>query len=120
LRQKAISALAAASAALLFTSAALACFISGSPDTVRADSSGRASFDAIIRWEHRKCVLDDDDVNVDAKGLKVVKQTGWQEDKRGTFKNHFDILLVDKTGSLRIWRECSKKGISEHTIKITR
>lgn len=120
MRQNVISALAAASAALLFTSAALACFISASPETVRADANGRASFDAIIRWEHRKCVLDDDDVNIDTKGLKVLKQTGWQEEKRGQFKNHFDIQLTDKTGSLRVWRECSKKGISEHTITITR
>jgi hypothetical protein len=118
--QKLISVLAAASAALLFTSAALACFITFEPEAVRADASGRASFDAVIRWEHRKCVLDDDDVNVDAKGLKVLKQSGWQEVKRGLFKNHFDIQLVDKAGSLRIWRECSKKGISEHTIKIAR
>jgi hypothetical protein len=119
-RQRLISALGAASAALLFTSAALACFISAEPTTVRADANGRASFDAIIRWEHRKCVLDDDDVNIDTKGLKVLKQTGWQETKRGYFKNHFDIQLVDKAGSLRIWRECSKKGISELSIKIAR
>jgi hypothetical protein len=119
-RQKAISALAAAAAVMLFTSVALACFISVSPDSVRADASGRASFDAIIQWEHRKCVLDDDDVNIDVKGLKILKQTGWQEEKRGHFKNHFDVQLLDKTGTLRVWRECSKKGISEHTITVTR
>ena len=118
--RRVITFLSVAIASLLFTSVALACFITFEPDTVRADSRGHASFDGIIRWEHRKCVLDDDDINIDTKGLRIVKQSGWQQVKRGLFKNHFEVQLTSKTGELRIWRECSKKGISEHTIKITR
>jgi hypothetical protein len=107
-------------AILLFTSIAMACFINFEPATVRADASGRASFAAIIKWEHRKCVIDDDDVNIDTKGLKILKQTGWNQFKRGHFKNEFVVQLTAKDGALRVWRECSKKGISEATIKITR
>ncbi len=110
----------AAAAVTLFTSVALACFITFEPENVRADSEGRASFKAVIRWEHRRCVLDDDDVNIDTKGLKILRQTGWEQVKRGTFENEFQVQLTAKEGSLRVWRECSKKGISEGTIRITR
>lgn len=117
---RAIAFLGASASVLLFTSLALACFITFEPETVRADAGGHATFDALIRWEHRRCVLDDDDVNVDVQGLKVLKQSGWEQVKRGLFKNEFEVQLTAKEGSLRIWRECSKKGISENTIKITR
>lgn len=120
MRTKVISMLGSAAAVFLFTSVALACFITFEPDTVQANADGRASFDAVIRWEHRRCVLDDDDVNIDTNGLKILNQSGWQQVKRGLFKNHFDVQLTSKEGSLRVWRECSKKGISEHTIHITR
>ena len=109
-----------ASAVMLFASIALACFITFEPETVRADADGRARFTGVIRWEHRKCVLDDDDVNIDTKGLKVLKQSGWEQVKRDTFENEFEVQLTAKEGSLRIWRECSKKGISEATIRVTR
>jgi hypothetical protein len=120
MRRRAITFLSVMTTVFLFTSVALACFITFEPDTVQADGDGRASFDGVIRWEHRKCVLDDDDVNLDTKGLKILSQTGWKQVKRGLFKNHFEVELTSKVGELRIWRECSKKGISEHTIKITR
>jgi hypothetical protein len=117
---RAIAFLGSIAVILLFTSIAMACFINFEPATVRADANGQASFAAIIRWEHRKCVLDDDDVNIDTKGLKILKQTGWNQVKRGYFKNDFVVQLTAKDGSLRVWRECSKKGISEATIKVTR
>ena len=120
MRKRAISFLTVMPLVLLFSSIALACFITFEPESVHADSSGRAAFDAVIRWEHRRCVLDDDDVNLDAKGLKIVSQSGWEQVRRDTFKNHIVVQLVNKEGSLRIWRECSKKGISEHTIHISR
>ncbi len=120
MRKQAISILGTASAVFLFSSVALACFITFEPETVRAGSNGRADFDAVIRWEHRKCVLDDDDVNVDTKGVKILSQSGWKRVKRSLYKNHFKVQLTAPVGSLRIWRDCSKKGISEHTVKIVR
>ena len=118
--RKLIALSGVAAAVLLFTSVALACFISFEPTSATADSSGRASFKAIIRWEHRRCVLDDDDINIDLHGLKILKQSGWDQTKRGYFVNDFQVQLTDKQGSLRVWRECSKKGISEATIRVTR
>ncbi len=115
-----IAFLTSASMILLFSSVALACFITFDPETVQANSAGRAEFDAVIRWEHRKCVLDDDDVNLDATGLKVLSQTGWEQVKRGLFKNHIAVELTSNEGTLRVWRDCSKKGISEQTIRVTR
>jgi hypothetical protein len=120
LKPKHIAGLTSGWAILLASSIALACFISFEPESVRAGADGRAEFDAVIRWEHRKCVLDDDDVNLDAKGLKVVSQTGWEQVKRGYFTNHIVVQLTAKEGSLRVWRDCSKKGISEHSIRVVR
>jgi hypothetical protein len=115
-----MAVLTVAPVVLLFSSLALACLIDFEPATVRVDGDGRASFDALIHWEHRRCVLDDDDVNIDAKGVKVLRQSGWQKVKRGLYKNRLDIQLTAQEGSLRIWRECSKKGISDKAIRVIR
>jgi hypothetical protein len=96
-----------------------ACEITFEPtDKVKAVNKV-AKFTAVVKWEHKKCVLADDDINIDYKGVKKLKESGWKKEKPGLFKNEIEVELTDKEGEVRVWRECSKKGLSEGKIKIT-
>lgn len=87
-------------------------------DKVKAEGK-KAKIVAVVKWEHKKCVLADDDINIDYKGVKKVKESGWKKEKPGLFKNEIEVELTEKEGEVRVWRECSKKGLSEGKIKIT-
>jgi len=86
---------------------------------VIVDTSGVAEVTAIVKWEHRRCVLDEDDINVDYKGVVEVSSTGWKKVKRGVYQNTLRVRLTgQEDGTIRVWRSCSRKGISEGTIRI--
>lgn len=102
---------------VLYTTAN-ACEITFEPKTVKVGADGKGTFTGIIKWEHRKCPLADDDVNIDEKGAKVLEQSGWKKVKRGLYKNEFKVQLTADKGTLRVWRECDKKGISEGTLEV--
>ena len=106
--------------AVFVSASALACEITFDPPEVKVDKDGKATVRAIVRWEHRRCVLEDDDINIDYNNVKLIKESGWRKIKRGLFENTLEIQLTGKEGSIRVWRECSKKGISEGIIKIKR
>lgn len=87
-------------------------------DKVKAEGK-KAKVTAVVKWEHKKCVLADDDINIDYKGVKKLKESGWKKEKPGLFKNEIEVELTEKDGEVRVWRECSKKGVSEGKIKVT-
>ncbi len=101
-----------------FASDALACHITFDPEEVQVGADGKGTVKAIVKWEHRKCVLDDDDVHVDANSVKIIKSTGFKKVRRGLFENVIEFQLEGEQGSIRVWRECSKKGLSEGIVKI--
>lgn len=104
--------------ALIVTKAASACEITFEEgDEVKADNK-KARITAVVKWEHRRCVLADDDINIDYNGVKKIKESGWRKERAGLFKNEIEVELIEKEGKVRVWRECSKKGISEGEIKI--
>ncbi|NOZ86352.1 MAG: hypothetical protein GXP49_08790 [Deltaproteobacteria bacterium] len=107
-------------AVLLTSWQASACHITFEPELAKAGPDGIASFTAVVKWEHRKCVLDDDDINVDAEGVEILEQSKWRKVKRGLFKSDFKVKLTGEKGKVRVWRECSKKGVSEGFIEITK
>lgn len=96
----------------------LACEITFEPSDVVVDKNGEATVKAVVKWEHRRCVLDDDDVNIDYENIKELSNTGWKKVKRGLFENTLKIKLTGDEGEIRVWRECSKKGVSEGILKI--
>jgi len=110
-----------------FVSDALACHITfektdskDKQETIKVGEDGTVVFNAVVKWEHRKCVLADDDVNIDYNGVEKIYAKGWKKIKRGLYKNEIKVKLIDKEGTVRIWRECSKKGLSEGIVKITK
>lgn len=86
-------------------------------DKVKAEGR-KAKITVVVKWEHRKCVLADDDINIDYNGVKKLKESGWRKERAGLFKNEIEVELMEKEGEVRVWRECSKKGISEGKVKI--
>lgn len=97
---------------------ALACHISFEPSDAKVDENGIAEVVAVLKWEHRRCVLEEDDIKVDYKGVEKISESGWKKEKKGLYKNTIKVKLTAEEGSIRVWRECSKKGISEATVKI--
>ncbi len=87
-------------------------------EKVKAEDK-KAKITAVVKWEHKKCVLADDDINIDYKGVKKLKEGGWKKEKPGLFKNEIEVELTAKEGEIRVWRECSKKGVSEGKIKVS-
>jgi hypothetical protein len=99
----------------------LACGVDFEPNPVKVGKDNTAMVKVIIKWEHRRCELDDDDVLLDLKGVKVLGQTGWKRIRHGLYYNTMKVELTHQTkGTLRVWRECSKKGISEGTVEVIR
>ena len=96
--------------------------VSGKADTsgIAADTSGVVELTATVKWEHRRCVLDEDDISVDYKGMVELSNTGWTQVKRGLYANTFKVRLTELDGVMRVWRDCSKKGVSEGMVQLYR
>jgi hypothetical protein len=120
-RRQALSLLAA-TGALLAPSAAWGCVMRFEPRVVQADASGRATFTALIYLDHRRCVisLPPACVHLVPRGLRILRQEGWRRVKRALYSNTYRVELTHagSEGSLKVWRDCSKKGISEGTIVV--
>jgi len=89
-------------------------------DVVKADANGEFTLTIIVKWEHRKCVLKDNQVNIDTVNVEIIEQTKWKKVRRGRYKSVIKGKLTAETGSIRAWRDCRKKGISEGTIQIVK
>ena len=95
-----------------------ACVVTFDPPEVHVGPDGKGTVKILLKWEHRKCVLDDDDVHVDGTSVKILKSTGFKKVRRGRFENVVNFELQGKEGSIRVWRDCSLKGLSEGIVKI--
>jgi hypothetical protein len=120
-RRQALSLLAA-TGAVLVPSAAWGCVMRFEPRVVQADASGRATFTALIHLDHRRCVisLPPACVHLAPRKLKILEQGGWRRVKRALYSNTYHVELTDAAseGALKVWRDCSRKGISEGTIRV--
>ncbi len=112
--------LAAALLALITPAQALACIISFEPEAVTAAADGKARVAVVIEWEHRNCELDDDEVNIDYEGVTELASSGWVKVGRGLFENTLEVQISGDSGSIRVWRDCSKKGVSEASATVSR
>jgi hypothetical protein len=120
-RRQAITLLVGAAGAFV-PSVASGCVMTFQPSTIRADRSGKATFKAFIKLDHRRCILalPPHCITLSPKNLKIVKQSGWKKVRRGMFSSEFEIQLTANRGTLKVLRECQKKGISEGTIVISK
>ena len=105
---------------MLAVTAAFACEITFDPAAVKADASGKAKVTIWVTWEHKKCVLEDDELTIDYVGMKPLKEGAWTKVKPGVFSREVEVQLTGSEGTITVWRECSKKGRSEGVLKITK
>lgn len=93
-----------------------ACHITFDPGQVENVQIGEVvTVEAIVTKDHRRCVLEDNDVQVElSDNIKIVSETGWQTAGSQEIHNTFEIQILSEGDTLlRVFRDCSKKGISE-------
>lgn len=93
-----------------------ACHITFDPEQIENAQVGAVvTVEAIVTKEHGRCVLEDTDVQVElSDNIKIVSETGWQTEGSKEIHNTFEIqILAEGDTMLRVFRDCSKKGISE-------
>jgi len=98
-----------------------ACEVTFTPETVEKAVVGETlTVEAILKYEHRKCVIEKDDTNLEmSENVRIVNDTGWEKVKRRLYHNFFDIQVMEEGEAwFRIFRECSKKDISEGILRI--
>ena len=92
-----------------------ACHIELTPDKESIKPGDVVQITVTSVLEHRNCVLENDDYQLElSDNASILKQGTWTETKRGVFTNTFTIK-INEPGlfSFRVFRDCSKKGISE-------
>lgn len=98
----------------------LACHISFETDDLEQAKVGETvTVEAIVHLEHRRCELEDDDVDVElSDNAQIVSDTGWERVGRSDIHNTLTIeILAAGDTNLRVFRECTKKGISEGVLQ---
>lgn len=98
---------------------ATACKINYDPKKVEGLVGEKKTIEVKLKWEHRRCVLDEYDIDMEFKGVSLIKQEGWSKIRSGLYKNVLTVRLDQPgEGTVRVYRECSKKGLSEGILKI--
>lgn len=75
---------------------------------------------ATVNWEHRVCVLEVEDVDAEVgKNARITAQSGWEKVNKMTYVNTYTVVAKEKGDiAFRVFRECSKKGVSENSITL--
>lgn len=105
---------------VIAASESFACHITFESDPLKDAQVGEViTVEAIVTKEHRRCELADDDVQVElSDNIKIVSETGWEKVGSNEIHNTFEIqILSGGETSLRVFRECSKKGVSEGILE---
>lgn len=100
-------------------STSFACHITFEQENLKEAKVGDTlTIKAVVQKEHRRCVLEDTDVQVEhSENIKILSETGWTTVGRNEIHNTFEVEILDEGEvTVRVFRECSKKGISEETL----
>jgi len=95
------------------------CFIEFEPDAVTVKQGEEFTITLVIEHEHRRCELTLDDTEYEVKGLEIVKKGEWKSEDRSLHRQMLTLKLVADKGTLRVVRECTRKGISQGILKVT-
>jgi len=104
-----------------FLSNAYGCDISFGESPVRVAGNGTASVNITVLREHRRCPLGCSAFNIEGKGIKILRVDDWKDDARKSLCTTTVVVVLEKNeGTLRVWRKCEKKGLSEGSVKVIR
>ena len=102
--------------AVLSAAQSFACHINFTPDRIEHAQVGDVvKIEAVVIKEHRNCELADTDVHVAlSDNIKILSETGWTTVGKNEIHNTFEIEIINEGEvTFRVFRECSKKGVSE-------
>ncbi len=97
-----------------------ACDITFEPSAIKVNSNNMASVKVTLELAHKNCPEKLKDVNFDYTGVKLIKKGEWKQVSKRVFEIVLDIKLTDAQGTIRVWRQCDKEGISEGTIRVSK
>ncbi len=103
---------------ILFINFAFPCIIEFTPETLKMKKGETATITLHLKYEHRRCEITLDDTEFETKGIKIISMGEWIKVKRGEYKRNIKIKLTSEKGTLKVIRECTKKGISEGILKV--
>ena len=106
---------------IIFAGSAKACHYKFDSKATQVKKGETVQVKVTIIYEHRRCVIELDDTQFKFHGLKLVNQSDWVKEKRGTYSKTLMLKAVEPgQAKLEVIRECSKKGISadEWEIKV--
>jgi len=101
-----------------FTVTVGACELTFSPQALTLGQGKTGKVVLTMSHEHRRCVLANEVMNYDAAGVTILAKGAWQEDQYGDLRQEITLRLDAKQGTLRVSRQCSRKGTSEGLLKI--
>jgi hypothetical protein len=105
---------------LLLPSVSNACIQKLSASKTKVKVGETITVTANIRWIHRKCELEIDDVNYKFIGVKKLSMTKWKKKSRGKYQSIMKVKITSsKFAQIKMWRECGKNGKHGTNIKFT-
>ena len=90
-----------------------ACLMHYEPEKFNLELNKETILTIYIELEHRKCPIPLEDTTYSSKGINVLKKGEWEKVRRNLYKQEITVKAVNGDGTLRIWRDCEEKGISE-------
>ncbi len=89
------------------------CIIHFEPKKLNLVLNRETTLTIYVELEHRKCDIPLEDTNYTANGILILKKGKWIKVKRNLYKQEITVKALKIGGTLRIWRDCEEKGISD-------
>jgi hypothetical protein len=91
-----------------------ACHMTFEPEAIEGNVGDEVQVTVRVQLEHRRCELSPEDTILDMEGIHLIQDSGWEQVQRGLYENTLTIALdTPGEGHLRVYRECTRKGLSE-------
>ncbi|MEI6614935.1 MAG: hypothetical protein WCL37_08555 [Chrysiogenales bacterium] len=94
-----------------------ACIIEITPTNNQVKIGDQMPVTVILKYEHRRCVIELKDTQVKGSGLEIIEKSDWQTISSGVYSLKMTVLIKNAKAALAVIRECDKKGISEEILK---
>jgi len=94
-----------------------ACIIDITPASNQVKIGDTIPVTIVLKYEHRRCVIELKDTQFKPTGLEIIEKSDWQTIGSGVYSLKMNVLIKNTNAALAVVRECEKKGISEEVFK---
>jgi hypothetical protein len=91
-----------------------ACHITFTPANLQTTQvGGIVKVEAIVTLEHRRCELNDDDVQIElSENMKIISDTGWKKVGTNEIHNTFELEVLEPGEVVfRVYRNVQKRRV---------